>query len=204
MQPGDTSGQRPDPPGRLVCAVGADEHAERLVRAARRLATVTGLHPRFVHVVAPADAVAGAIWQARSLLRHAGARTDEMEAFVGDPARELLRCARDPDVALILVAARGFGPLKAALLGSVSRTVMVRAPVPVMVIPPSVEPPFGATPARAFDALCWEAWPEVLVVPRPTWPGSPLEDHLAVYAANHGTLPVVVVPEPAGDAAPAR
>src|SRR3712207_5007133 len=202
MQPGDTSGQ-PDSRGRLVCAVGADEHAERLVRAARRLATVTGLLPLFVHVVPPEDAAAGAIWQARSLLRHAGARTGEMRAVVGDPPTEIIRCASDGDVALLVVAARGFGPLKAALLGSVSRALMLQAPVPVMVIPPEADPAFDATPAGSFDELRWRAWPEVLVVPRPVSPGTVLEDHLAVHAANRGMLPVVVVPEVDNDAAAA-
>ena len=47
MQPGDHWGrfsgkQRGDP---FLCAVGADEHGERLVRCAHRPASVTGLRP---------------------------------------------------------------------------------------------------------------------------------------------------------------
>ena len=142
MQPGDLGAPIPDTRGRLLCAVGADEHGERLVRVTRRLASVTGLRPLFAHVVPPADADGTGTWRARSLLRHAGAHGSEMCVEVGDPATALLRCAKDEGASLLIVAARGFGPLKAALLGSVSRALMTRAPIPVMILPPSAEPAF--------------------------------------------------------------
>ena len=42
----------------------------------------------------------------------------------GDPARELLRAARDGDHDLIVMGSRGRGRVTAALLGSVSNHVM--------------------------------------------------------------------------------
>ncbi len=56
----------------------------------------------------------------------------------GDPAREILRAARDGDHDVIVLGSRGRGRVSAALLGSVSNRVMHDADVPVIVIhPPS-------------------------------------------------------------------
>jgi nucleotide-binding universal stress UspA family protein len=52
----------------------------------------------------------------------------------GDPARELLRLARDGDFDVIVMGSRGRGRVTAALLGSVSNRVMHDAGVPVIVI----------------------------------------------------------------------
>lgn len=52
----------------------------------------------------------------------------------GDPARELLRIARDGDFDVIVMGSRGRGRMTAALLGSVSNRMMHDADVPVIVI----------------------------------------------------------------------
>ena len=52
----------------------------------------------------------------------------------GDPARELLRAAREGDHDLIVMGSRGRGRVTAALLGSVSNRVMHDSPVPVMIV----------------------------------------------------------------------
>ena len=52
----------------------------------------------------------------------------------GDPARELLRLAREADFDVIVMGSRGRGRVTAALLGSVSNRVMHDAGVPVIVI----------------------------------------------------------------------
>jgi nucleotide-binding universal stress UspA family protein len=52
----------------------------------------------------------------------------------GDPARELLKAARDGDYDLIVMGSRGRGRVSAALLGSVSNHVMHDTEVPVIVI----------------------------------------------------------------------
>lgn len=233
MQPGDHSGHhRPTTRGRLICAVGADEHGERLVRVTRRLASVTGLRPLFAHVVPWADADGAGIWRARSLLRHAGAHGSEMRVEVGDPARTLLRCAKAEGASLLIMAARGFGPRKAARLGRVSRAVMATAPVPVMVLPPASEPAFdgervlcaiapgssaGASRAVAGDLAALlgreltlvEAVRErsraddIIVLPSPTSSGGLLDEELAARFADSASTPVVVVPRAESDARPA-
>ena len=52
----------------------------------------------------------------------------------GDPAREILRTAREGDHDLIVLGSRGRGRMTTALLGSVSNRVMHDAEVPVIVI----------------------------------------------------------------------
>jgi nucleotide-binding universal stress UspA family protein len=52
----------------------------------------------------------------------------------GDPAREVLRAAREGEHDLIVMGSRGRGRVTAALLGSVSNHVMHGARVPVMIV----------------------------------------------------------------------
>ena len=52
----------------------------------------------------------------------------------GDPARELLRAARDGDHDVLVMGSRGRGRMTAALLGSVSNRVMHDAEIPVIVV----------------------------------------------------------------------
>jgi nucleotide-binding universal stress UspA family protein len=52
----------------------------------------------------------------------------------GDPAREILRAAREGDHDLLVLGSRGRGRVSTAILGSVSRRVMHESPVPVMVV----------------------------------------------------------------------
>ncbi|HET6548499.1 MAG TPA: universal stress protein [Solirubrobacter sp.] len=52
----------------------------------------------------------------------------------GDPAREILRAARDGHHDAIILGSRGRGRVSAALLGSVSNRVMHDAEVPVIVV----------------------------------------------------------------------
>jgi nucleotide-binding universal stress UspA family protein len=52
----------------------------------------------------------------------------------GDPARELVRAARDGEHDLIVMGGRGRGRVTTAVLGSVSNHVMREAGVPVIVI----------------------------------------------------------------------
>jgi nucleotide-binding universal stress UspA family protein len=54
----------------------------------------------------------------------------------GDPAREIMRLARDGDHDVIVMGSRGRGRITAALLGSVSNRVMHDSEIPVIVIHP--------------------------------------------------------------------
>jgi nucleotide-binding universal stress UspA family protein len=71
-----------------------------------------------------------------------------VELREGDPVSELVTASRDSG--LLVVGSRGYGPLGAVLLGSVSTRVVEHAACPVMVVPrtaPTPQPP----PADAAD-----------------------------------------------------
>ena len=59
----------------------------------------------------------------------------ERLAVSGDPATELARAAADRRAALLVVGSRGRGPVRAALLGSVSAGVTRHSPCPVLIVP---------------------------------------------------------------------
>jgi nucleotide-binding universal stress UspA family protein len=60
--------------------------------------------------------------------------TIECSAVIGKPAEEILAAAGEPDVDLVVLGARGLGPLQRLLLGSVSERVMHAAPCSVLIV----------------------------------------------------------------------
>ena len=59
--------------------------------------------------------------------------TTERSAVIGKPAEEILAAAA-PDVDLVVVGARGLGPIRRLLLGSVSEKVLHAAPCSVLIV----------------------------------------------------------------------
>ena len=74
----------------------------------------------------------------------------EVRVEVGDPATELIALAEAEDAELIVVASRGLGVAKAALLGGVSSALMRESPCPVVVVPPKAVRPRDA---KRLDAV---------------------------------------------------
>jgi nucleotide-binding universal stress UspA family protein len=66
----------------------------------------------------------------------------EVDAFLEDPADTLVRVSQNLD--LLVCGSRGYGPLRAVLLGGVSRRIAAEAHCPVMVLPRGVEGPLQA------------------------------------------------------------
>ena len=52
----------------------------------------------------------------------------------GEPAKEIIRIAEEIGADLIVVGSRGFGPVRGALFGSVSRAIVGRSKIPVTVV----------------------------------------------------------------------
>jgi nucleotide-binding universal stress UspA family protein len=71
-----------------------------------------------------------------------GGMPAEAEAFVGDPAEVLVDLSRTVD--LLVLGSRGYGPLRAVLLGSISQRVTAEAQCPVSVLPRGVKAPLDA------------------------------------------------------------
>lgn len=61
----------------------------------------------------------------------------ECSVVLGNPAAEIISSAREPDVDLMVMGARGLGPIRRWLLGSVSERVLHHVECPVLVVPPS-------------------------------------------------------------------
>jgi nucleotide-binding universal stress UspA family protein len=53
---------------------------------------------------------------------------------IGRPDAEIVRAAKEIGAGLVVVGSRGFGPIRRALMGSVSNSVVRHAPVPVLVV----------------------------------------------------------------------
>jgi nucleotide-binding universal stress UspA family protein len=66
----------------------------------------------------------------------------EVDAFLEDPADTLIRVSEHLD--LLVCGSRGYGPLRAVLMGGVSRRVAAEAHCPVIVLPRGVESPLQA------------------------------------------------------------
>jgi nucleotide-binding universal stress UspA family protein len=89
--------------------------------------------------------------RAEAALRSAVAELDggvemTVDAFVEDPADTLVRVSENLD--LLVCGSRGYGPLRAVLLGGVSRRVVAEAHCPVIVLPRGVEGPLEALTAE--------------------------------------------------------
>jgi nucleotide-binding universal stress UspA family protein len=79
----------------------------------------------------------------------------QTDVFVGDPAATLVRVSEHLD--LLVCGSRGYGPIRAVLLGGVSRRVVAESRCPVIVLPRGVraslealldEAPAGQTRSR--------------------------------------------------------
>jgi nucleotide-binding universal stress UspA family protein len=93
--------------------------------------------------------------RAEAALRSAVAELDagvdmQVDAFVEDPADSLVRVSENLD--LLVCGSRGYGPLRAVLLGGVSRRVVAEAHCPVIVLPRGVEAPLEALTADGSGA----------------------------------------------------
>jgi nucleotide-binding universal stress UspA family protein len=114
----------------VVCGFDGTDDARRAAEVAKRLATALRLD--VVQVLAGPDTGADTTAAARSGLG----------SFDRDePADTLARRASREGAKVLVVGSRGRGPLRAALLGSVSRVLATRAPLPVVAVPPTARLP---------------------------------------------------------------
>ena len=113
-----------------VARIGADAHAETASpgpgRPGKGFDAVEGEHR------ARAEAIV------RSEVSQLGGDVPvEVDAFLEDPAEVLIRVSEHLD--LLVCGSRGYGPLRAVLLGGVTRRVSAAAHCPLLVLPRGVE-----------------------------------------------------------------
>jgi nucleotide-binding universal stress UspA family protein len=141
----------------IVCGLDGSTAAVRALRSAAALARALDGHLVALHVrnsaltmgmpsvaghrqpfVEPLDTARAAI----AVVEQPLAELDPdvrtvMRIESGNAAQCLARVAADAGHAIIVVGSHGRGPLRSALLGSVSLRLAATAPVPVMIVPPT-------------------------------------------------------------------
>jgi len=123
-------------PGAVVCGVDGSDEAQAAARVAARMADDLHVALTLVSVRAPqatSDDFAAGLG-AIAMTTPTGDHVERL-AVSGDPADELARAAADRRAALLVVGSRGRGPVRAALLGSVSAGVTRLATCPVLIVP---------------------------------------------------------------------
>jgi nucleotide-binding universal stress UspA family protein len=104
--------------GGILVASDFSPHARAALRMAETLAGRLACPLHVVHVGQAPTARVPREWLVRS----------------GDPATEIMACARELGAGLIVLGTHGRGPVRRALLGSVAREVVAQAPCPTMTL----------------------------------------------------------------------
>jgi nucleotide-binding universal stress UspA family protein len=106
----------------VTLAMYAETEAQTAARRAKRLEDVLGEHK------------VEAMQAAQRAVAELGLDGNvEVDGFIGDPADVLVDLT--PQLDLLVCGSRGYGPLRAVLLGGVSRRVVADARCPVIVLP---------------------------------------------------------------------
>jgi nucleotide-binding universal stress UspA family protein len=154
-------GEAPAFPSRILLATDGSEQADLAASTAADLARSTGSELHVVHVgrtpvlfyespgmtMLDADlqnrAVEAAEQESRTRLEEqvrklseAGGEVAEAHVRIGLPDTEIVGLAGSLGAGLVVLGSRGLGPLKRALMGSVSDSVVRHAPCPVLVVRP--------------------------------------------------------------------
>ncbi len=136
----------------LICGVDGSEASDRAAAVAVSLAGALDLRLVIAHACSPADRDPMKVLHRaeKSVGLEVSVRT---RLVVGDAAKRLRELGVRERAAMIVVGSRGRGPMKAALLGSVSRAVVETAAVPVVVVTDDVatdaERPWSSTTAAS-------------------------------------------------------
>ena len=142
----------------IVCGVDGSPESQAALGYAMDLAERLGTRLVLAHVVEPTPATVAAVGRDAGRMPSTFATMSEREAegerlldevaeaagsdhaeqrvVTGLPAERLADLADDEGAQLIVVGSRGRGPLRSALLGSVSTSVIGLARCPVLVVPP--------------------------------------------------------------------
>jgi nucleotide-binding universal stress UspA family protein len=138
---------------RILIAIDGSPASHEAVEFGVELAAEQNAAVTFVHVVRAVDVIpttcfgmgAGArphevtdeerqpLVEAKAVAEQRGVRATA-KLLVGDAVDEIVACADNLDVDLIVIGSRGHGTLTSALLGSVSRGVVSESKRPVLII----------------------------------------------------------------------
>jgi nucleotide-binding universal stress UspA family protein len=127
----------------IVCGIDGSADSRAALAYATELAGRLDARLVLAHVVEPPRSLSATLVdrqaEAGRLLGEVAEATGvdgaEQRVVTGLPAERLADLADDESAQLIVVGSRGRGPLRAALLGSVSTSVIGLARCPVLVVP---------------------------------------------------------------------
>jgi nucleotide-binding universal stress UspA family protein len=137
--------------------------AARLAHAAKATLHIVAVfqppnpaHPAFAvtshgYTETVADLRAALIDQLEIAVAALGQRLPVIRVVDGDPVEVL--AAESASFDLLTIGSRGYGPLRAALLGSVSAALAARTTCPLLVVPRGVEHPLATVGERAVHAV---------------------------------------------------
>ena len=172
-------------PTKILLASDGSPHSELAARMAANLATKTGSELHVVHVGHVPSAYAAAdseildyeFWKemrefagsevSQSLedevrkLEGIGGKVEMAHVAVGRPEAEIVRLAEEIGAGLVVVGSRGHGPLRRAIMGSVSEAVVRHAHCSVLIVRGRGQDE-GSPPGRillALDGSRRLAWP---------------------------------------------
>jgi nucleotide-binding universal stress UspA family protein len=134
----------------ILCAVDDSEAAGRVLDSARWLAGALQAPLVVVHVVKQTPDDADAL--VASIRGQVGDELADVRLVEGSPAEAIMETAEREDAELLVVGSRGRGPLRAALLGSVSHELTAQARCPVVVVPSGAAFTAPSGPADGADA----------------------------------------------------
>lgn len=128
----------------ILLATDGSEEARVASRMAAALAESTGSELHLVHVGGTGGADPRVYEQmrrsSRALLEEqarnmgdAGVSITQAHLMIGQPDQEIVALAEDLGAGLVVMGGRGLGGVKRAMMGSVSDSVVRRAPCPVLV-----------------------------------------------------------------------
>lgn len=119
----------------IVAGVDRSDAVGPVVDVARRLAAALDTGLLFAHVAeSPVEEGEELLRSLRE--RPEGAPDADARLVEGSPAERLVGLAEEEDAELLVVGSRGYGSLRSAMLGGVSRRVIQDARCPVVVVPP--------------------------------------------------------------------
>ena len=141
----------------ILAATDGSDHARRALTEAAGLARALGSRLHVIHcpqvetaalmagsMVAVLDAIPDAeeiekagrevLDNARTWVEEQGWTVEDLHLRQGDPADEIIDCARQIGAELIVVGRRGVGAVRAAVFGSVSHEIAYRARLPLLTV----------------------------------------------------------------------
>jgi nucleotide-binding universal stress UspA family protein len=140
----------------IVVPVDLEEHGDRAIQYARRLAAAARLRIELLTVSSPSMAEGPDVWELRrraTVLEDGGVPCSYVVVHGDDPAMAIVEHARQRQGALLAMSTHVRGVLGEQLFGSVSEAVLTHHTGPVLLFGPAFEAVDAETPPTLIAAL---------------------------------------------------